>query len=340
MFRFLRRKGNDQKFDYNDKMASYSRRGTWILRSMVVVAVVLGFGVALVYAYNKGKRESNPPIITAGTGPVKMRPEDPGGMVIRDQDKEIFHREELGSQPGEVEPLIPAATVKPEPVQGVRNPSSPPESVENPEVEDTRENAVISETSPLEQETSRVAETPPSEEPVAESVVETPVSEEPQPVAATKDQAEGAVLQAAAAVQAASVRPPLLKLPSSQGYRNARVQQVASRTPPTAAAPKPPEDPVRNVRTASRLRPVPGSYIVQIASLESENAVRKNWMSLQRRYPDVLGNFSLTIQRKTMRDSQKTYYRMRAGPSMKRAVALKLCRELRQRNLGCRIVPL
>ena len=347
MFRIRRKRGHDLNFDYDDKMASYSRRGTWIMRSLVAVAVVLGFGVALVYAYNKGKRESSPPIITAGTGPIKVRPKDPGGMVIRDQDKEIFHREEMGSQLATVEPLIPAtteATEKPERSQIAedRETSSSPAPVETAESAEAQERQEITEATPREPETSRVAEAPLPEKPEPESVAETPVTEKPEParIAAAQDEGAGEGQQPVETVQVAKTPPPVLKTPSAEGYRQARVRQVSDRTAKTAGAPKPSSAPVRQVRTASRLRPVPGSYIVQIASLESETAVRKNWRSLQRRYPGVLGNFSLTIQKKTMKDTRKTYYRMRAGPPTTRAVALKLCRELRQRNLGCRIVPL
>ena len=76
----------------------YGRRGRRIMTALMAVAAVLGFGVVLVYAYNKGKQdgESNvPPVIQAQDGPTKIRPESPGGMKVPDRDKEVFSRLEI-----------------------------------------------------------------------------------------------------------------------------------------------------------------------------------------------------------------------------------------------------
>lgn len=89
----------------------YGRRGRRIMTGLVAVAAVLGFGVVLVYAYNKGKQDGTsnaPPIIQAKEGPSKIRPENPGGMKVPNQDKEVFTRLETEKQTGKVERLLPA----------------------------------------------------------------------------------------------------------------------------------------------------------------------------------------------------------------------------------------
>jgi cell division septation protein DedD len=90
--------------------ASDNRRGKKIMTGLVAVAAVLGFGVVLVYAYNKGKQEgtgSTPPVILAEEGPSKIRPENPGGMNVPNRDKEVFNRLEADSQTSTVERLLP-----------------------------------------------------------------------------------------------------------------------------------------------------------------------------------------------------------------------------------------
>lgn len=89
----------------------YGRRGRRIMTALVAVAAVLGFGVVLVYAYNKGKQDgegSVPPVIQAQDGPTKIRPESPGGMKVPDRDKEVFSRLEIDKRTDRVERLLPS----------------------------------------------------------------------------------------------------------------------------------------------------------------------------------------------------------------------------------------
>ena len=88
----------------------YSRRGRRIMTGLVAIAAVLGFGVVVLYAYNKSRQEGAskvPPVIQAQEGPTKVRPESPGGMKVPDQDKEVFTRLEAEKQPDRVERLLP-----------------------------------------------------------------------------------------------------------------------------------------------------------------------------------------------------------------------------------------
>lgn len=106
--------------------ATYSRRGRRIMTGLVAVAAVLGFGVVLVYAYNKGRQDSTgttPPVIQAQEGPSKIRPENPGGMKVPNRDKEVFNRLETEKQAGNVERLLPP------PEKPMTPPTPPPGAV-------------------------------------------------------------------------------------------------------------------------------------------------------------------------------------------------------------------
>jgi len=109
--------------------ASYNRRGKKIMTGLVAVAAVLGFGVVLVYAYNKGKQDGTgtaPPVILAEEGPSKIRPEHPGGMNVPNRDKEVFNRLEADSQTSTVERLLP-------PPEKPMTPPAPPPPAAAPE---------------------------------------------------------------------------------------------------------------------------------------------------------------------------------------------------------------
>ncbi|MAI50187.1 MAG: hypothetical protein CMM16_06500 [Rhodospirillaceae bacterium] len=104
--------GEDDRIapDKSTKSASYNRRGRHLMTGLFAVAAVLGFGVILLYAYNKGKQAGTgnvPPIIRAQEGPIKIRPENPGGMKVPNRDKEVFSRLENEKPLGRIERLLP-----------------------------------------------------------------------------------------------------------------------------------------------------------------------------------------------------------------------------------------
>lgn len=93
-----------------NRVSRHSRRGRHIMTALVAIAAVLGFCVVILYAYNKGRRAAEtrvPPVIQAQEGPVKVRPESPGGMKVPNRDKEVFTRLEADKQPERVERLLP-----------------------------------------------------------------------------------------------------------------------------------------------------------------------------------------------------------------------------------------
>jgi cell division septation protein DedD len=80
-------------------------------------------GVGL-FAYKAGERrgaEGVAPVIVAGSGPDKVRPDQPGGMDVPNRDKQIYERlnSDRGQQPARVERLLP----------GPEAPMTPPKQV-------------------------------------------------------------------------------------------------------------------------------------------------------------------------------------------------------------------
>ncbi len=85
-------------------------KGAGRLLAGVALVVLAGFVAAVWYAYDQGVKQGatiTPPLIKADTGPTKVRPNDPGGLVVPDQDKLIYRAIEGESEPQRVERLLP-----------------------------------------------------------------------------------------------------------------------------------------------------------------------------------------------------------------------------------------
>jgi len=87
------------------------RWGRRILTGMVALAAMGGFAMIVVFSYDKGKENgavAGTPVIKAQQGPTKIKPEKPGGMPIRDQDKGVYDRLDPNAKQEKVENLLPA----------------------------------------------------------------------------------------------------------------------------------------------------------------------------------------------------------------------------------------
>jgi len=75
------------------------RRGMLVLVAVVGVAAI-GVAGALVFRGSGGVKtaDGSPPVIRADTGPSKVQPENPGGVLVPDLDRQVYNR---GSAPPE-----------------------------------------------------------------------------------------------------------------------------------------------------------------------------------------------------------------------------------------------
>ena len=77
-----------------------------------------------------------------------------------------------------------------------------------------------------------------------------------------------------------------------------------------------------------------GSYLVQMASLRSADAVEREWARLKKAHPDVLGRLTLFTQRIDLGPGKGVFYRLRAG-ALPEAEARAVCAALKTRKVGC-----
>ncbi len=75
-----------------------------LLRPVLLVLVAAGCAGALWFAYSKSKGPGEVPLIRADQSAAKVRPDNPGGEQVPDQDKTVYNRNQPG---GQVEKLLP-----------------------------------------------------------------------------------------------------------------------------------------------------------------------------------------------------------------------------------------
>ena len=103
-------------------LARVNRRRSQILTLMVSTAAIASFGSVVWWAHNQdvraGGKGLEPLVIQPPDTPARTKPENAGGYVPPDQDKEVYNRIAPGTVPVQPEKLLPAPTVPHLPANG------------------------------------------------------------------------------------------------------------------------------------------------------------------------------------------------------------------------------
>jgi cell division septation protein DedD len=131
--------------------------------------------------------------------------------------------------------------------------------------------------------------------------------------------------------------PPAIAAPANQP-----ASAPISAPPQVAALPKPAPKPVEPAPTADpAAKPADAAASaptrIGLASLRSPEEARDEWQRLKRENGDLLGKFTAVAVRADLGD-RGIYYRVEAGPVGDRAAAIRLCKALKERGLGCNLV--
>jgi SPOR domain len=277
-----------------------------LLAAAAAVCVLGAFGVIVYYAYHEGVRagsESIAPLIKAEQQPYKVKPDDPGGMDVPDQDKLIYN--EVSPQAGEgaqkAEHLLP-----------------PPENPLPRPTEQPQEQAQSS--------SAASAAAAPATGPVQASPAGTP-SYVPQPPAP----AEIPPIGQSTPPQAQGNAPGVPAVPGASGTSG-----QASAVPPAASA-----QGAKAAKTgaagATQLaaRPQHGTWRVQLGSVRSAERAQQEWAQLQKQHPDLLGSLALNVQRADLGPGKGVFYRIQGGPLSGKEAANALCDRLKAVRVGC-----
>lgn len=265
------------------------------------------FGGIVWYAYTQGVQSgvsTVAPVIKAEDGPTKAKPEQPGGLQVPHQDKQVFQRLlPEGQTPQTVERLLPPP---PEPLQPPPAPEPAPPAAA------------------------------PAQPLPSQTVAERPVAT-PQPAPQTVPQGTPPVPSAAPAPQppqdAPAQTPPAARAPAAQPAP----APAPAPAPQPAAEPKPSPTPAPAQTQASIAAVSGGGFKVQLAAVRSDEAAKQEWNRLKNRYKEELGALSLTVQRVDLGAGKGVYHRIQAGP-LDEAAAERACTALKAKNQACLVV--
>jgi hypothetical protein len=305
--------------------------------SIAVVAAAGAFGGVIWFAYHNGRDSSTggqPPLVRAETGPVKVKPDQPGGQEIPFQDSTVYDRlGQGGGQKPAVEKILPppetpVARPQPQPQpapqaqlpasEGPAEPTLPPAPDALPPPNDSSPTALAP---PPGAPILPVA--PPTRLPASAGRIQLAEPTKPAQTAVTKP-AEPKV----AAVKPAQAAPP--RQPAADHPKPGQVDSIAA-LESRALAGFGDEHPA----AASPAAHKSGSYRVQLSSVHDADAVNPEWTRLKHRFPE-LASLSMSSG-KTDVPGKGTFYRLQAGP-LDEAGAKSTCDHLRAQGLACIVV--
>ena len=274
----------------------------WGVPALIAWVTLSAFAGALWFAYEQGVRkglETGFPVVRADDGPVKIRPDDPGGLEVPHQDKRIYER-----MAGDEAPVEDEARLRPEPERPV-----------------AREALIASSTTGVgggnaagtAAETTVTPVAPPPPKAVDSASGSAPAA----PVKAAKTPASGP--------PPAKAAPPPPSAPGKTAETKGKPARQAAVAPPPRAA------------VASRTganRPPPR---VQLGSYRSAADAERAWKRLSTQEKPILGTVGPFVARADLGD-RGVFYRLQAGPFESVAAARAACARLKQRKLGCLVV--
>jgi hypothetical protein len=110
-------------------LSRVNRRRGQILTAMVSVAAIASFASVVWWAHNQdvkaGGKGLEPLVVQAPTTPTRVKPENAGGLVPPNQDKEAFNRVAPNAVPTQPEKLLPGPTTPKLPASGLPLPAAP-----------------------------------------------------------------------------------------------------------------------------------------------------------------------------------------------------------------------
>lgn len=279
--------------------------------TLVMLAALGGLGVLGWFAYEEGKSPvgfEQLPLIKAETSPFKIKPEDPGGMEIPNKDKAIYD-------------TITSAETD-ESKEGEREIKIVPPPEEPVDLED------LVKTQP---ELSSIAD--------IDDEKEEDKSEEKM----VKEEEIKMEEKAEEKVQIGKEKPALnvirlSEVPIKPEKKNIKINKI---TTPDSSGPveivfKP------RLVIEGTAKEKPGESVekkehrVQLSSYKTPETLQLGWITLQKKFPELLGDLRHSVEIVDLKEKGK-YYRLQAGPFSDKDVADNLCKKLIEKNQSCLI---
>ncbi len=278
---------------------------------LALAAVVGWFALSPRYAVENATQI---PTIRRPQTAVKVKPENPGGMEILNQDKTVYDIIEKEPQKAEVESVLP-----------------PPEQPILPTI---NAETIQAQAEATAEQVNTTAELPP----VAES--KTVATAEVKTVVAPKAVVNEVAEQKLPTIKEASVaqnEPKEIKAPTAPKEIKAAAQPIAAK--PTEAVSKSTASILENIAQNKTAEPTSqaaakgGDWQVQLMSSPNQKAVNSAWSGLVKKHPQ-LASEPHEVETADL-GSKGIYYRLKAGAFSSRDGADKLCNSIKAQGGSC-----
>jgi hypothetical protein len=330
-------------FDDDDQARGSAGRRTLLMAGAGVAVVAIFVGIVW-YAYTAGVRSGQdgaPPVITAQIGPTKVKPAEPGGMVVPNQDISAYGVMKPGTQPEQQDVNLRPRTEEPVDLFAAGDDASSAPSGEEEGEPETPANVAAG------QAATSAAELPAPPNGATQNIIAPPVPASTAP-------AVPAQMTAAQPVAPAPMPQPVPPAAVSQPVPTPPAANTpVALTPPTAAAPvtSPPHTasaPAAAPKAVTQpkeatpvVKPAPAvptgsGWGIQLASVPSSKVAEQEWSRISGKYAADLSGITHTVVKADI-PGKGTYYRVQAG-NMGKESAEKLCTSLKGQGQDCLVV--
>ncbi len=320
----------DQGYDDTDRVdyppveKTRSRKGP-VAIAAVVGALVLGGGGAYLASGSSSITGGEPVLITANNEPTKVQPQNPGGVEIPNQNKQIYER---ANQDGatkivnrEEQPVDVQQTVRmngnlvADATGGTLGASGKPQQTASLNLGEPKKVRTVT----IRPDGTTAGEAP-APQPAAPAAMTLP------------PQAQAAPVQVASAQVPVAQSKPVASTPVAAPATPAPAPKPvpAAATPSSAPAPQQVASVQPTAPVATETTPT-GGFAVQLGTAGSEAAAQSVFASFQRKYSDIEGLPSMIRKAEV---NGNTVYRVRVGP-MAKDEASALCSRLQGQGGQC-----
>lgn len=325
--------------------------GSKTMLALAAVLLVAIAGGSIVYFLSGADREGDSDlVVTASDEPVRVKPTDPGGKAIPDQDRTVYDaisgeanpEDGTGALVDRSEELIVGVDAKPDD-------ATPAENLNG----STTVREISSTTPPAGPRTVRTVTIRPDGSIVRDEAdapevnlstgddvtpqTATPQTTTPEPSTETSAPQETAAAQEeAAALQEEAVEQAA---PSPEETSIVAPEQEVASLPTDVAVPvSRPNNPRPSAAQRSPARSVPqpsssGSFVVQLSSQRTEAQATSSFRNMQRRF-SILSSYSPIIQRADL-GAKGVFYRLQVGRFSTRSEAISFCENLKGAGGDC-----
>ena len=314
--------GQYHDYAWQDPGEGAPPRRSRLVTALAALVAIVGFVAVVWFAYQwgleSGYREEVP-VVRANAGPIKVKPENPGGLVVPNQDKLVLNHLTAEPPAPRVERLL-SAPETPKPLPQVGSAAPVAGAVAGGQ---TRSGAVTNPAAALGDIAAATG---------ALATTETH---------AAPDAGESATARDGAAVRIGPPRPrpedprggTRVAAKSAAGTSASGGNAAASGIGAAGGSASGASGDAAATGATRVVAVEKGDFVIQLASVTSSDAANREWSRLQKTFPVLLGDMNLAVQTATVNGTR--YHRVQTGPFPSRSTAVDMCLQIKAKEQPC-----